>query len=306
MGTRTYFALLCFLFVIIQGCSGEKSFSNTARAGDTVALALGWQKHFKRSNTTVSIIPSSGPPITYLPNDTAVRAIINLYPDPLSWMVVGTETTFNESGQQQQFNNKYQNAYNYGLFISNLFTENDKDWWQTTAFVDLPITLPTGTATIVFTNALGDSKSSIVNIIPGTGSAAIFDAEKNGPLSSGQLEALERSINYEISFNSLVIPYAIEIQMNHNPDFSNSGRLGAGVVYVANPRGDIKNITWSDTGTQLKVILLPADMKTLSDMSDFKFYVTGGVSGLTLLDVQAFNNTGNPMPGITASITQNN
>jgi len=295
--------LLSVSIIVLQGCAGLKSFPNSARAGETVALGLGWQKNFARSNTTVTITPSSGSPITYLPNDPAVRAIINLYPDPVSWMVVGTETTFNDAGQQQQFNNKYQNAYNYGSLIESIFTNNDKDWWQTTAFVDLPSTLSTGTATIVFTNTSGNSKSSTVEIITGAGSTDVFDAEINRSLTPKQLGALERSTNYEVSFTSSTIPHAIEVQMTHSADYANGG---TGVVYVANPRGDIKNVTWSDTGTQLKVILLPTDLTVLTNMNDFKFYVTGGITGLNYQNIKAFDINGNSLAGVTVSIAQNN
>lgn len=303
MKTRTYFIILSITLIILQGCAGIKSFPNTARAGDTVALGLGWQKNFTRANTTVTITPSSGAPVTYLPNDPAVRAIFNLYPDPVSWMVVGTETTFDDSGSQQQFSNKYQNAYNYGSMIQVIFTGEDKDWWQTTAFVDLPATLAVGTATVQFTNTLGDSKASTVEIVSGTGSAAVFDAEINGPIAPNQLESLERATNYEVSFTSATIPHGLQVQMTHDADYASGG---TGVVYVANPRGDVKNITWSDTGTLLTVMLIPADLTALDNIKDFKFYVTGGVNNVVISDVQAFDINGDPLAGVSASIVQNN
>lgn len=296
-----------FIFVaalfILQGCAGQNTFPNTARAGDTVALGLGWQKKFTRANTTVTITPSSGSPITYLPNAPAVRAIINLYPDPVSWMVVGTETTWDDAGNQQQFSNKYQNAENYGFMIENTFTGGDKDWWQTTAFVDLPASLPEGNATIRFRNTSGNTRSSIVQIVPGAGVPAIFNAQTNGPLQPNQLEAMERATNYEVSFNSAVIPYALEVSLTHDADHAHGG---TGVAYVANPRGDVKNVTWSSTGTQLKVLIMPTDLTILNDMNDFKFYVTGGITNVAISTVQAFDINGNPLADISASIAQNN
>ncbi len=291
MFSKIIFILSFLLF--LAGCSGVQTFPNMARAGDTVSITMGWQKNFKRSNTTVTITPSVGAPVIYQANDAALRAIVNFYPDPVSWIVVGTDIKKNAG---------FNDGYVYGSTINNNFTDGDHDWWQTTAFVDLPLTLPVGEATIQFTNDIGESRSSIVEIVSGNGSAESFNAKGNGPLSSGQLASLERSPYLEVSFNAVQIPYAIEMNFSY---------LGA--IHVVNPRSSIKNIIWSGDGSNLKVMLLPAKTQLLEKMHDFKFYIAGEAAlkdvqnfkPIALESMQAFDINGNVMTGISISIVAN-
>jgi hypothetical protein len=85
------FSVLPFV-MSLAACVGVQTFTPAARQGDTVALAVGWQKHLLRSNITVTITDALGVVTTYAPNDAHVRAIINMYPDPVSRAVVGTMT----------------------------------------------------------------------------------------------------------------------------------------------------------------------------------------------------------------------
>jgi hypothetical protein len=87
--------------------------------------------------------------------------------------------------------------------------------------------------------------------------------------------------------------------MVHDPDKAHGG---TGVAYVINPRGDIKNVTWSDTGSNLRVILTPAKDAVLSNMLNYKFYVAGGVKNLSVLNIKAVDIDGNPVSGVTASV----
>jgi len=284
---------LIFFFVLLQlflaGCSGVQTYPNVAQAGDTISLAMGWQKRFKHSNTTVTITPSVGEQIVFLPDDPAVRAIINFYPDPLSNIVVGTELEDDAN---------FKSGYAYGSLIKSNFTDGDMDWWQTVAFVNLPSTLPIGEASIQFTNDAGDATSSIVNIVEGVGAAELFNVEANGPLVPSQLTSLERASNFEVSITSSVIPYAVEMEFTH-----------IGKTYIVNPNS-LKNIIWSDTGTVLKVALLPATATPLSDLHDFKFYITGvtaldwiqDIQPLTLQSIEAFDINGDVISGVNASI----
>jgi len=284
-----------FMLIITSGCSGVQTFPNMARAGDTVSVGMGWQKKFSRNNTVVTITPSIGEPIVYQPNDPALRAIINLYPDPVSWIAVGTDT-------QADFISSYGNTY--GSLINSTFTDDDHDWWQTTAFVDLPVGLPPGSTMIEFTNAVGDSTSSMVEVIEGVGLADDFNAQFNGPLDVGQLNALARSSHYEVSFSGDEIPYAIELQ------FSSAGNL-----HVVNTRGSIKNLIWSeDTVTyELKIMLLPVKADAITNFHDFKFYIAGfgaekvfqDVQPLALQSMQAFNINGEPITGVNVVIDSN-
>jgi hypothetical protein len=276
----TNYLIVMLSIFVLQGCVGARTFHEVARAGDTVAVAAGWKHYFSRDNITVTITPSSGSPIVYPPNDPAVRAAVNLYPDPLSSLLVSPQI-----GQDLTPS-------------SNNYTNHDSDWWQTTVFVDLPDSLPSGTATISITNPQGESVSPTVDIVDGVGQPNSFDAT-TGPINVSQLASMERVGNYVVRFAGSTIPYAIQVEIVHDPDKAHGG---TGVAYVINPRGDIKNVTWSDTGSNLRVILIPAHGVVLSDMLDYKFYVAGGVNNLNVLSVKAVDVDGNPVSGVTASI----
>jgi hypothetical protein len=284
----TNYLILVLSILVLQGCVGARTFHEVARAGDTVALAAGWKHYFSRDNITVTITPSSGSPIVYLPNDPAVRAVVNLYPDPLSSLLVSPKI-----GQDLT-----PSARTYASVVSNNYTNQDPDWWQTTVFVDLPDYLPSGTATISITNPQGESASPIVDIVDGAGRSNTFEAT-TGPTNEYQLASMERVGNYVVRFSGSTIPYAIQVDMVHDPDKAHGG---TGVAYVINPRGDIKNVTWSDTGSNLRVILTPAKGAVLSNMFNYKFYVAGGVKNLSVLNIKAVDIDGNPVSGVTASV----
>lgn len=281
-----------FLFILmagfLSGCVGAKTFHEVARAGDTVALAAGWKKNFSRDNITVTITPSTGVPVNYGPGNPAVRAVVNLYPDPVSSIVVSTET-----GQDlTPF------AQTYGGLIGSTYSNGDKDWWQTTVFIDLPTALPVGPATVAISGPAGESASSIVDIVSGSGTSNSFLTDV-GPLNQNQIESLERVNHYTISFMGSTVPFAIQIDFSHSPDVDHGG---SGRAYVINPRGDIKNVTWSDTGASMRVIVAPANGKALGAMADYKFYVAGGINNLNIVSIKAVDINGNPVPGVAGSI----
>lgn len=288
-----YVTVIALLVGLISGCSGVQTFPHVARAGDSVSLAMGWQKNFKRSNTTVTITPSIGAPIIYQPNNPAVRAIINFYPDPVSWLVVGTDT-------QQDFLFNSGNAY--GLAINTNFTNGDHDWWQTAAFLDLPASLPIGETAIQLVSDSGESATSMLEIVSGAGSANEFLANNNGPLDTTQLASLERSPYFEVSFSGIEIPYAIELAFTYTGD-----------LFVINPRSSIKNSIWSGNGSELKVMLLPAQPAALTNFHDFKFYIAGigaqqfiqDIQPLIMQSMQAFNIDGAPVLGVNVQVSAN-
>lgn len=281
-----------FLFILMAGflggCVGAKTFHEVARAGDTVAVAAGWKKKFSRDNIAVTITPSSGSPVVYGPGNPAVRAVINLYPDPVSSIVVSTETGQDLTPYAQTF----------GSLIGSTYSNGDKDWWQTTVFIDLPAALPVGPAIIDISGSGGESASSSVDIVSGSGMPNSFLTDV-GPLNQNQIESLERVNHYTISFTGSTVPFAIQVDFSHSPDVDHGG---SGRAYVINPRGDIKNVTWSDTGASMRVILAPANGKVLSAMTDYKFYVAGGISNLSVVSVKAVDINGNPVAGVTGSI----
>jgi hypothetical protein len=297
--------LILLLLLWIAACVGTQTFTPIARPGDTVALAVGRQNLF-HENLTVTITPSSGPSVTYSPNDSRVRGIINLYPDPSSGLVVGSSTN-------QDLGN---NDNGIGSAIQNLVTR-DSEWWQTMILLDLPSTLPIGSATVSFVDSAGARIGpATVQVLSGTGNSNLFnvylspggggstDFLSNYP---GGLSSMETSARYKVTFNTYlnangaeVIPHSLQVEFTRTP--------GVGVPYVVNPRDDIKNVVWTDDGTNLKVMVTPTNGQTLSrlgktgNMPRFRFYIAGGITGLTQTNLKAYDVNGNPMSGVTANI----
>lgn len=282
-----YISYLTFV-IIVSACSGMQTFQSNLKPGETAIIAAGWKHNFSRDIITVTITPSQGTPIVLLPGDPAIRAVINMYPDPLSSLIVSEETDQDLTPFAQT----------YGVSV-NFFTGGDKDIWQTTVFIDLPQTLPAGLANIEISNAEGDTADSTVNIIEGSGTPELFEAELNGPLLPMHMAVLERIDHYELNFSGSEVPYAIELILDHDPDADNGGTAKA---YVVNPRGDVKSVLWSDNGSRLKVLLTPTHGQPLNDLKHFKFYVSGGITNLSVNSVNAVDENGNPVLDITASL----
>lgn len=282
----------------VFGCGGAAPLNTAYRAGDTIALGAGWRQTFDRSNLTVTITGSDGVPIVYQPGNAAIRAIINLYPDPLSYLVVGTRTGLDTN---------YNSGSTYGYMVNNEITNNDPDWWQTSVFVNLPSNLPVGTANVMLQSASGESYGPIpVNIIAGQGSPSPFTAQLLGKMDPTELQSMERAPKYTVTFTGgSTLASALQVDLTHDPSSSVGG---IGIPFVVNPRGEMKNISWTDDGTHLRVILLTSADGTTKDpyLSDyqwkyFKFYVTGGITNLAVTSVTAYDSAGNPISGVTAT-----
>lgn len=302
MNTMTMPRSLAILIVatLLSACVGTQTFTTAARPGETVALAIGWNKTLTRQNMTVTITPSSGAAITYAPNDIRVRAVMNLYPDPASRAVVGYQTTQSLGG----------GGYNIGSQIAGLTydattQESDNDYWQTTVFLDLPTTLPVGTATIAITGGTDAPLNPMhVEVLPGSSVSNPFNIYTTTTANAGSssllylfpnaLIAMERAPQSTVIFSGTTTPHSIQAEFSHTP--------GIGKTWVVNPRGDIKNVIWSDTGTYIKVILTPTSATAPYQMIDFKFYISGGITGLAVTNVKAYDINGAPVTGVTASI----
>jgi hypothetical protein len=205
-------------------------------------------------------------------------------------LVVGTETA-------QSLN---YNANVHGTDLLNNVTNQDKDWMETTIFLDLPATVPVGSATIEITGPTGPVTPTPIGleILPGAGSPNPF-AGPSGNLTAEQVATLERADAYTITFTTFTgspVPHAIQLELSHTS--------GVGTPWVVNPRGDLKNVAWTDTGSTLRVVLTPANGQTLQQMAHFKFYVAGGITGLTVSigSPKAYDINGNPISGVTAVI----
>ncbi len=281
-------AALAFLLLALSGCSGVQTYPAMARAGDTVAVAAGRRLDFGRDKITVTITASTGATIVYPPGDPAVRAVVNLYPDPLSSILVSPEVGEDLTPY----------ARTYADLVDFNFTQGDRDWWQTAVFVDLPDTLPVGVATIDISSTSGETASAQFTVVSGIGQPEDFEAELNGPLNPAQLASLERVASYEVSFTGSTVPHAIQVDMIHDPDAANGG---TGKAWVVNPRGDLKNLLWNDDGTSLRVLATPAGNRAPASLKEFRFYVTG-ISGLLVQGVKAVDAAGNPVAGISAQL----
>ena len=294
--------LILFSAVLLIGCAGTKTFHELAQPGDTTAVAAGWNHHFQRDNITVTITDADNNITTYTSTTgnppPKVRASINFYPDPVSSLVVS-----NRIGE-----NLTPSAGTYAELIDANSTfdpatgESDNDWWETVVFVDLPDPMMPGSATIDITanDASGESASSNVLIVgddDGGGTGMVTGGQQNTftgklsqfvtfDLSEDILQSLERLNSHVVTFSGTTVPYAIQVEMTHD---------GAGTPYVVNPVGSLKSVTWSDDGVNLRVILMPTQETASDSFIDFKFYVSGSVSGLALASgdpVLAFDSDG--------------
>lgn len=279
----TLFVASCLL-AGLSGCAGTKSFTTAARAGDTVSLAVGWNVNAKRSNLAATITPASGAPVVYAINNPNIRAVLNLYPDPMSRLIVGTETN-----QSLGFN---ANVYGTQLNSVNL---SDKDLAQTMVLLNLPTGIATGPANIALTvNGVSLGSPVLVEVLPGAGSPNTFDGSV-GSLTAEQLGTLERANGSVVNITGATVPYAIYLEITRVG--------GVGVPWVVNPRGDVKNISWTDTGSAIKAIITPSSGQTLNQFAQFKFFVSGGVTGLAVSNLKAYDVNGNLIPGVAANIS---
>jgi hypothetical protein len=272
---------------LVGGCAAIHPFPTAARPGETIALAVGWNKTLSRQDATITIAPSAGQPIVLPPSDPAIRAVLRLYPDPASRLVVGTET-------QQGLD---VNAQTYGDMVLEQVTAQDRDWWLTTVYLDLPSSLPPGYAAITVAGTAGPvmAEPAVVEILPGVGTPARFAGPGVSVVQSGEfLAALERAQHFTVSFSGSVVPHAVSLELTRTP--------GVGKPWLVNPRGDLKNLAWSDDGTQLKVLLTPSHGQALPHLADFKFYVAGGLAGIQVKQLKAYDVQGKPVPGISAAI----
>jgi len=295
--SRRLFMMLPLL-VWLGACVGTQTFTPVARQGDTVALGVGWQKSLVRQDVTVTITDALGTIVTYAPNDPRVRGIVNMYPDPVSRAVVGTM-----SNQDLGYDATSTGSLINGSVTQSSTGEHDNEWWQTVLLLDLPNPLAPGTAKVSITDSAGAViKPASITIVSGTGSSNQFNVYGFGStfsiLSPGvypnALMSFERADRYTVTFASTVIPHSIQLQFTHTPN--------VGKTWIVNPRGDIKNVVWNDDGTNIRVMLTPANGETLQQMLDYKFYIAGGITGLTQTNLKAYDVNGLPMSGVTASI----
>jgi hypothetical protein len=277
------------------GCTGVQTFGNAARAGDTISVSFGYGNYdyneATRENTEIKVRDSAGVTTVYKPGDPRVKAIINMYPDPASYLVVASET-----GQDIRSNESTIASY-----VGNVNSQH-KDWRQLVAFIDLPDVMATGNARVTLTTSDGTAFSN-VNIIEGVGSPHTFDV-KNSPsgfTSLERLQSLERSPHHVIRLAGTVnTVQALDVVFTHDPDADNGG---SGKAHVVNPRGDITSVNWSDTGSSLHVLVTPTKEVLSKPKKNLLFYVSGGITGLQLSSIKAVDINGNTVPDVGITIS---
>ena len=298
---RTLGIALIITAVSVIGCAGYQTQHHLARSSDTVAVGGGWLQTLSRDSIRVVITDFLGAETTYNSGDPAIRAVFNMYPDPVSNIVVSREADVDTAPF----------ARTYAQVVNTSYTGGDKDWWQTVVFIDLPAGMAIGEANILIesidpgTSLVVESTSSKVEIVPGVGApnpmAAKYPWGSPYTLTSDHMKLLERARHYQIDFtDGGEIPAAVSVEMIHDPDIDNGG---VGRAFVVNPTGELKNIHWVDDGTTTKAMILPATSAGLSSIKDFKFYVSGGVENLLVSNVRAFRQNGEELFTVNANAT---
>jgi len=247
--------------------------------------------NFNKDNISITITPSSGLPIVLSSDDPAIRGIINLYPDPISSMKI--------SPQLNQDITPSARAY----ADTTRFTANgNNDWYQTSVFMDLPISLPVGLTQIEITNGLGSSHSATLDIIEGIGQPNTFSTDSSAvDLDKAMFDSLARISHKTFNLQSEILPSAVELLFEYPADMPERIR---DKIFVVNPLGERKNLHWSNVGVNLKILITESKGGVIDNINDYKFYITGTASNyLTFVSLQGFDIDGYPISGITHTLT---
>ena len=300
MNRLTKLLLALLTAVLLIGCAGTRTFHEYARAGDTIIVAAGYKKDFQRDNITVTVTDSDGATTEYPAGSAKVRASVYLYPDPLSSWVVSDRTGVDQTSYAQLYVSQNQ--------LNN--TSDDYDWHQAVVFVDLPVTMDSnsqpmalGNATVRIETPAGpdqETHEAVVNIVPGTGQAHGFSAmtetlagapgHATFALSDDHMKALERVPYWTLDFTGTNVPYAIQVDLHHDPDRDSGGNAGD-KAYIANPVGQIKGVNWHDDGINTRIIMMGNRSSDITSLKDFKLYLAG-IGGWSVIDTQAFDQDG--------------
>lgn len=317
---HAYLLLLVLpLLVGVTGCTGTHSFTTAARPGETIALAVGYRQHLQRQNMMVTIADSAGAIVTYQANDPRVRGVVNLYPDPVSKVRVGNDTGQNIGQSPEVIMSGFltNTAIQSNNYPGGGGTNGDSDWWLTTVLLDLPTNttimsngnpIAIGQATVSIADAGGDAiRPASVEVLSGSSLSNVFNIWNDSTTTStlgilsiypNMLIGMERADHYVVGFQSTTMPHSVQAVFTHT--------VGFGVPTVINPRGEMKNVIWSDDGAgNLKVMITPPNGTTLLNATDLKFYIAGGLTNVALnqTSLKAYDINGNPITGVIATVT---
>lgn len=291
-------AAFAVMAVLLAGCAGQQAFTTSARPGETVMLPVGWKQDLTRNNLSVTITPQTGAPVTYGPGDSRIRSVMNAYPDPVSKLVVTDRAniSYPNSGLSADGESYNVLAPNVTDLVGNA-TSNSNEWSNTLVLLDLPATLAPGEASIALssgTTPVGNPLS--IEILPDQAGERNMFAMQNYAGVGALVRSVERAPHFVVTLNepSGTVPHSVQM------DFTRA--LGTqGEPWVTHGRGDIMNLLWSDNGSTLRVLLTPTKGMTVDRLSDFKFYVTGSVTGLTLNSIKAYDASGNLLSGFSVA-----
>lgn len=286
--------LLCLTGFLV-GCTGVNTFTTGARPGETVAVALGYQQKVNRSNLTVNITPQSGLPYAYSPGDIRVRTVFQAYPDPVSKLVVAdrAQTVYGTMFPDYIINM-------WGENIRGSLTGGDNDWSETFVLFDLPTDIASGVASLQFAADGVNLTAAPITIEVLSGPAAStqpFQYFSGTTPNMAPYTGAERASHFVVKFTGPAgtIPNSIEAVFSRTV-----GPIGD--PWVTHGRGDLKNLMWSDNGSEIKVMLTPVKGEPLTSLQDFKFYVTGSVTALNLVSLKAYDALGNLLSGFAPVI----
>jgi len=256
-------------------------------------LATGWNQPVNKTNITAQFTDANGAVVTYGLGNPGIRTVVQLYPDPISKLMVEYAT-----GQSNGV--ALGHGPTIGSYIDSGYTNYDADWNQTVVYLDLPTSLATGITNISLSGPNGALTSGPikVNILAGTGTSNNFNVQGNGT-ASGSLGLLQRRNYYTVTFAGSTIPDSIQVDLTRP--------AGTAIPWVVNTRGDLKNVSWRDDGaTNLRVILSTSHGAPLTDMKHFKFYVASGIpfaGSLAVANVVAYDASGNPVPNVLPNVS---
>lgn len=290
---------LACLSGVLVGCTGVNTFTTGARPGESVAVAIGYQQKVNRGNLTVTITPQSGAPYIYSPGDTRIKMVFQGYPDPVSKLVVSDRANMTYGTQFPDYIIPI-----WGPNVRNL-TKGDNDWSESMVVLDLPSDIGSGQASLQFASGGVNLNANpiVIEVLPGPAATThpFTFFQGAGAETQAPFTGAERAPHFVVRFSGLagVVPNSIEVVFSRT-------LASAGDPWVTHGRGDLKNLTWSDNGSEIKVMLTPVKGVPLSSLKDFKFYVTGSVTSLNLISLKAYDVSGNPLSGFAPAIEQVN
>lgn len=153
----------------------------TARAGGIVAIPLGRQDGLARHQVTVVVTTASGDSIVYAPGDDRIRAVVNVYPDPMSRLRVGDPDRATPAA-----------------------------WWETFAYLDIPETAAPGEATVAVYGPHGAlTPAAVIEVLPPTGQTPAAAPRLD------ELRLLERADHMTVAFRGPTAPHALQVELGY-------------------------------------------------------------------------------------------